>query len=116
MPTWTSGPPSFFYHLSGSQRKQDTVIGGSGGSALAEFPPVEQKSDFNSVRKNNRGAGLRHLGTVALRFGNCNNGTNDGLRYLNVNNTAGNANWNIGAALFYLKRNNNPKQSCFLHR
>ena len=53
---------------------------------------------------------------VALRFGNCNNGTNDGLRYLNVNNTAGNANWNIGAALFYLKRNNNPKQSCFLHR
>nr|DAD96721.1 MAG TPA: hypothetical protein [Caudovirales sp. ct0YK8]DAD97263.1 MAG TPA: hypothetical protein [Myoviridae sp. ct8Eu10]DAY60112.1 MAG TPA: hypothetical protein [Caudoviricetes sp.] len=38
------------------------------------------------------------------------------MRYLNVNNTAGNANWNIGAALFYLKRNNNPKQSCFLHR
>lgn len=31
---------------------------------------------------------------------------------MNVNNTAGNANWNIGAALFYLKRNNNPKQSC----
>ena len=42
------------------------------------------------------------LGAVALRFGNCNNGTNDGLRYLNVNNTAGNANWNIGTALFYL--------------
>lgn len=42
------------------------------------------------------------MGAVALRFGNCNNGTNDGLRYLNVNNTATNANWNIGAALFYL--------------
>lgn len=42
--------------------------------------------------------------------------TTKNLRYLNVNNTAGNANWNIGAALFYLKRNNNPKQSCFLHR
>lgn len=40
-------------------------------------------------------------GAVALRFGNCNNGANDGGRYLNFNNTAGNANWNIGSAWFY---------------
>ena len=38
---------------------------------------------------------------VALRFGNCNNGAIGGVRALNVNNTASNANWNIGAALFY---------------
>lgn len=36
---------------------------------------------------------------VALRFGNCNNGLNAGPRALNLNNTAGNANWNIGAAM-----------------
>ena len=52
---------------------------------------------------------------VALRFGNCNNGTNDGGRYLNVNNTATNANWNIGAALFYPIWNNNKKSVPFLH-
>lgn len=41
MPTGTSGPPSFFYHLSGSQRKQDTVIGGL-GVCVSRIPPVEQ--------------------------------------------------------------------------
>lgn len=40
-------------------------------------------------------------GAVALRFGNCNNGANDGLRALNVNNAASNANWNIGASFIY---------------
>lgn len=39
---------------------------------------------------------------VSLRFGNCNNGAICGLRYRNLNNTAGNANWNIGAALTIL--------------
>ena len=39
---------------------------------------------------------------VARRFGNCNYGTNDGLRYLDVSNTAGNANWSIGAAILLL--------------
>ena len=34
--------------------------------------------------------------------GNVNNGRNAGARYCNVNNSPGNANWNIGAA-----------QSCF---
>ncbi len=38
---------------------------------------------------------------VALRFGNCNNGRNDGPRARNWNNTAANANWNIGAAFIY---------------
>lgn len=41
---------------------------------------------------------LPSLGAVVLRFGNCNNGANDGGRALNLNNTATNANWNIGAA------------------
>jgi len=41
LPTGTSGPPSFFYHLSGSQRKQDTVIGGL-GVCVSRIPPVEQ--------------------------------------------------------------------------
>ena len=35
---------------------------------------------------------------VALRGGNCNNGANCGFRYVNVNNTASNSNWNIGAS------------------
>lgn len=39
---------------------------------------------------------------VALRFGHCNNGTDDGLRCLDVAHTAGNADWNIGAAVLLL--------------
>lgn len=39
---------------------------------------------------------------VALRFGNCDNGTDDGVRCLNVNNAAGNACWGIGAAVLLL--------------
>ena len=34
----------------------------------------------------------------SLRGGNCNNGSKCG-RYVNVNNAASNANWNIGASL-----------------
>lgn len=36
--------------------------------------------------------------SVAIVGGNCNNGANCGARYLNLNNDAGNANWNIGAS------------------
>lgn len=32
-----------------------------------------------------------------LGLGNLNNGGNDGLCYVNANNTLGNANWNIGS-------------------
>ena len=35
---------------------------------------------------------------VAIAGGNCNNGSNCGFRYVNVNNEAGNSNWNIGAS------------------
>ena len=35
---------------------------------------------------------------VALVGGNCNNGANCGPWAVNLNNTAGNANWNIGAS------------------
>lgn len=38
---------------------------------------------------------------VARRFGHCHNGRNDGPRARNWNNTAANANWNIGAAFIY---------------
>ena len=34
-----------------------------------------------------------------FRGGNANNGANDGLGYVNVNNTVGNSNGNIGARL-----------------
>lgn len=36
---------------------------------------------------------------VALAGGNCNNGARCGARYLNLNNLASRANWNIGASL-----------------
>jgi len=39
---------------------------------------------------------------VALRFGDCNNGTIDGLRCLTVNDTATNADWAFGAAILLL--------------
>ncbi len=38
---------------------------------------------------------------VAIVGGNCNNGSKCGARYLNVNNAASNARWNIGASLSY---------------
>ena len=44
------------------------------------------------------------LRAVAIRFGNCNNGLQDGGRCMNVNNTATNANWNIGSACFYPRK------------
>ena len=39
---------------------------------------------------------------VALRFGACGDGTGDGLRSLSVSNTAGNADWDLGAAVLLL--------------
>lgn len=39
---------------------------------------------------------------VALRFGDCRNGTLDGLRSLNVRTTATHAHWSIGAAILLL--------------
>lgn len=39
---------------------------------------------------------------VARRFGDCSNGADDGLRYLNVHSTATAAGWNIGAAILLL--------------
>ena len=35
---------------------------------------------------------------VGIVGGNCNNGSNCGPRYVNLNNTASNSNWNIGAS------------------
>ena len=42
-------------------------------------------------------SGLRY----ALYGGRCDNGTNCGTSYLNVNNTPENANWNVGACLSF---------------
>lgn len=39
---------------------------------------------------------------VALRFGACDHGTFDGVRALNVGDTAGGANWTVGAAILLL--------------
>lgn len=55
------------------------------------------------------------MGAVALRFGNCNNGLICGPRARNWNNTAGNANWNIGAAFIYPFWNIDIKSASFLH-
>ena len=41
---------------------------------------------------------------VALVGGNCSNGDYCGVDYLNLNNSAGNANWNIGASNFFSYR------------
>jgi len=38
---------------------------------------------------------------VCLRGGNCNDASLCGSRYLNANNTASDANWNIGGSLSY---------------
>jgi hypothetical protein len=38
---------------------------------------------------------------VPIVGGNCNNDAKCGARYLNCNNAASNANWNIGASLTY---------------
>ena len=38
---------------------------------------------------------------VVLRFANCNNGSNAGVSALNLNNSAGDANWNISASVIY---------------
>lgn len=39
--------------------------------------------------------------SVPYRGGNSNNGAHCGAFYVNLNNTASNANWNIGAAQSY---------------
>jgi len=49
---------------------------------------------------------------LAYRGGNSNNSANVGAAYLNLNNTAGNANWNIGAAHSYQALMGNE---CSLH-
>ena len=47
--------------------------------------------------------GIVDASRVAIVGGNCNNGANCGFRYVNVNNTASNTNWNIGASpIFFL--------------
>lgn len=45
--------------------------------------------------------GLPTCARVPLRGGNSNNGVKDGAFYVNLNNDASNANWNIGASLTY---------------
>ena len=45
--------------------------------------------------------GVPALSAVALVGGNCSNGTSCGAAYVNLNNSAGNANWNIGASNFF---------------
>lgn len=39
--------------------------------------------------------------SVPIVGGDCNNGSRCGARYLNVNNAASIANWNVGASLSY---------------
>lgn len=42
--------------------------------------------------------GIMVVPRVTLCGGNCNNGSNCGSRYVNVNNTATSSYWNIGAS------------------
>ncbi len=53
--------------------------------------------------------------SVPYRGGNSNNGAHCGAFYVNLNNTASNANWNIGAAQSYPtteQRQNAPPYPC----
>ena len=54
---------------------------------------------------------------VAQRGGNSNNGAKDGASYVNLNNTASNANWNIGAAyLIQISEDNRMRSIVLAHR
>lgn len=56
------------------------------------------------------------LCSVLLRFGNCNNGANDGVRARNWNNPAGDTNWNIGFAAILFNNEAHSKTAYILHR
>ena len=53
------------------------------------------KGDTSPLKENQRFIFATRL---ALFGGNCNNGTNCGSRYLNLNNATSNTNWNIGGS------------------
>ena len=53
------------------------------------------------------------LSLAFLAGGNCNNGAHVGADYLNLNNDAGNANWNIGASIICLKSERLTKCSLY---
>jgi hypothetical protein len=54
------------------------------------------------------------LAFVAYRGGNCNNDADVGAFYSNLNNSAGNTNWNIGASVTYLEFLNATYFPCLL--
>ena len=57
-----------------------------------------------TVSKTTIDAGIQ--GAIAYHGGNSNNDANVGTWYLNLNNTASNTNWNIGAAHSWLATSN----------
>jgi len=56
----------------------------------------------------------RDFAPTAIVGGNCNNGALDGAFAVNLNNAVSNSNWNIGAAIILLFRNNNQMRPGFL--
>lgn len=63
--------------------------------------PLYRNYHINSHNEQNKRVYLR--ARVPYRGGNSNNGSHDGAWYVNLNNDASNARWNIGAALSYPK-------------
>ena len=72
---------------------------GDGKNKFFDLPII-----VNNARYRVRCRAVFLLPAVALVGGNCNNGDYCGADYLNLNNSAGNANWNIGASNFFSYR------------
>ena len=74
------------------------TVAGYGAVPVAPYSGSTSTGGCDGLYRHENQSGIT---AVALRFGNCNNGRNDGPRARNWNNVAGNANWNIGAAFIY---------------
>lgn len=72
-------------------------MGGMGGLPPHKGSTTSNEWEYTRALSVPRPAPL----AVCLRGGNCNNGAKCGARYLNANNAASRANWNIGGSLPY---------------
>ena len=97
-PGGTAARPYFFQHL----QQRELLLGGMGvfphkeNRGFGGFPPMPLQgiNEFLGVTGT-------PFPAVSLRFGNCNDGLNDGLWARTLNNVAANAWWNYGASFFY---------------
>ena len=74
------------------------TVAGYGAVPVAPYSGSTSTGGCDGLYRHENQSGIT---AVALRFGPCHSGRNDGPRARNWNNVAGNANWNIGAAFIY---------------